>query len=1109
MYQEELVIHTKLTPPPPRCYTLHRPRLTALLLKTLDHRLTVIHAGTGYGKSTALASLATQDVPLCWYSIAEEDADPFVFLLHLIHACRSVLPDMPDAPLVMLERHSERLALSTMSADERGPAVWNGIVDALVNSLSDALDRPTLLILDDYHLVSEAPLITKIVDRLIGYAPAELHIVLAGRHPPSLPGLIAWRARGELLKIDHKDMAFTPDEVSALFNEQYGHQLTPDEVQLLVEKTEGWAIALQLIWQGLRSGVITDVFTSFASSARFSFVDITGDRHSLDDLFAYLAQEVLDRQPLDIQSFMLSTSVLHRMSPAACDALRQTSDSRTLLDYLHDRDLFLVALGKGQSRYQRLFHDFLQSQVPSDQASDLHHRAADYYRSVGDDEKAIYHLLAAAAHGAAAALLDEMGERMVRGGRLETLARWIGQLPPAVLEQHPALLARLGDVARLRSHFEEALGWYAQAEAHYRAKGDRMGASRALQGQALVYLDTVRPARAESLLAEALRLSDGSQDRQNRAHLLELLAENQLNLGHPGDAEQLRAEARQWREDDPEESQLNVRVLLRTGQLNRARATLENQVEAEQSADDAPALGRAHQSHREAQLLLSLIYAFLGEADAAFHAAQAGIAIGQRIDSPLVTAIGYMRLGHAWLIRPEPDAHLRAIECFKQAINLGDVVAVRRTQVEAQWGLCRAYGFHGDLIKAEEATATGIRIGRRAGDPWAVATVELALGASYVLAGRYSEAVEILTRVSVAFRDCSDSHGRAAARLWLGLAYLRLDQNERLAKVTDELLELTETHGYDHLFTQHAILGPPDNRMLVPLLLKARHRRVRPSAATRLLDRMGLPDVEFHPGYRLRVQTLGPFRVWRGAEEIDEREWRRSKALQLFQLLLTRRGRMLQREEIADILWPDLATDAIQRNFKVALNALNKALEPDRSPGAESAYVARHGATYGLRTSADLWLDADEFQRLIDAGDRCQNDLDACADAYQRALNLYAGEYLQDALYQDWTSEERERLLALYLRTAEKLVAVRVNRGRYDEAISLCRRILARDDCWERAYRLMMAAYARQGNRARALRVYQICEEALRRELDVEPGPITRRLYEQISGDAPARDWVV
>lgn len=1109
MHQEELVIRTKLTPPRPRRYTLHRPRLTDLLLRALDHRLTIVHAATGYGKSTALASLAAEGIPLCWYDVADEDTDPFAFLLHLIYACRLLLPDMSDAPLVILERHSDRLALTTTSADERGPVVWNAVIDALVNGLTDALDCPTLLVIDDYHLVGDAPLIAAIMDRLVSYTPADLHIILSGRHLPSLPNLVTWRARGELLEIDHKDLAFTPGEVSALFHEQYGHRLTPAEVQSLTEKTEGWIIALQLIWQGLRSGVITDVSASLVPPAQLSFVDVMGSRHSLDDLFAYLAQEVLDQQPPDLQDFVLSTSVLRQMSPAACDALRQARDSREILAYLYDRDLFLVDLGEGQSRYHHLFRDFLQGQVPPEQASDLHHRAADYYRSIGDDEEAIYHLLTAAAHGAAAALLDELGKRMVRRGRLETLASWIGQLPPTVLEEHPPLLARLGDIARLRSRFDEALGWYTQAEAHWRARGDRMGASRALQGQALVYLDTVRPARAESLLAEALRLSDEQQGRQGRTRLLELLAENQLNLGHLDEAERLRAEARQWREGNPSESQLGVRVLLRTGQLDRARTILESQVKAEQGIEDSQAPGRAHRSHREAQLLLSLVYAFLGEAEAAFHAAQAGIAIGQRLDSPLVTAIGYMRLGHAWLIRPEPDAHLRAIECFKQAITLGNAVAVQRTRVEAHWGLCRAYGFHGDLAAAEETTALGIEIGRRAGDTWAVAMIELNLGASYVLTGRYAEAVEILTRVAVAFRDCSDSHGRAAARLWLGLAHLRLGQSERLAETADELLELTETHGYDHLFTQRALLGPPDNRVLVPLLLKARRRRVRLGTVTRLLDRMGLPDVEFHPGYRLRVQTLGPFSVWRGAEKIDDREWRRSKALQLFRLFLTYRGRMLQREEIVDILWPDLKPDAVQRNFKVALNALNKALEPDRSPGAESAYIARYGATYGLRSGADLWLDAKEFQCLIDDGERCQGNLGVCADIYQRALDLYLGEYLQDALYEDWASEERERLLALYLRTAEKLAAVRVDQGRYDEAISLCRRILARDDCWERAYRLMMAAYARQGNRARALRVYQTCEETLQRELDAQPGPITQRLYEQISSNAPVEDWIV
>jgi DNA-binding SARP family transcriptional activator len=269
---------------------------------------------------------------------------------------------------------------------------------------------------------------------------------------------------------------------------------------------------------------------------------------------------------------------------------------------------------------------------------------------------------------------------------------------------------------------------------------------------------------------------------------------------------------------------------------------------------------------------------------------------------------------------------------------------------------------------------------------------------------------------------------------------------------------------------------------------------------------MELPDVEYHPGYQLRVQTLGDFRVWRGDAEIDPRKWRRVKARRLFQLLLTHRRRTMQREEIVEILWPDLDPDAIQRHFKVVLNALNRALQPDRPPGAEPAYVLRYGTTYGLRPGADLWLDVDEFKRLIEEGDRCQDDLQTSTYAYQRALDLYQGPYLQEALYEDWTSEERERMLALYLRTAEKLARARLAQLRYDETIELCQRILTVDNCWERSYHLMMVAYAGQGNRPRALRVFQVCEETLRRELDTEPGPAIRHLFEQISSGTPVKD---
>jgi len=288
---------------------------------------------------------------------------------------------------------------------------------------------------------------------------------------------------------------------------------------------------------------------------------------------------------------------------------------------------------------------------------------------------------------------------------------------------------------------------------------------------------------------------------------------------------------------------------------------------------------------------------------------------------------------------------------------------------------------------------------------------------------------------------------------------------------------------------------------LVPLLIEARRRRCRPAYAAHLLVEMGLPEIEAHPGYTLRVQTLGAFRVWRGRGEIESREWQRDKARQLFQLLLTQRGHWLQRDEIVERLWPALSPEAAARDFKVALNALNRAIEPGHAADTPFAFVVREGSAYRLRPEADVWIDAAAFERACEAGLRATQAgwSDDGVQRLQDALQLYHGDYLPEVLYEDWASAERERLLSLYLRAADRLAGALIERGRFDEGLTLCQAILARDACWERAYRLMMTAYARQGNRSQVFRAYQRCVTALRGELGVDPSPATRSLYEQLS----------
>ena len=234
-----LILRTKITPPHLPQRTLQRPRLQGRLAEALEHRLAVVHAEAGYGKSTALALLAASGVPTAWYHLDAEDAEPLLFMHGLLASLRLVLPGLSDAPEVTLEAGSAA----------GGEARWAATVDALVNELDAHLSQPLLLVLDDAHHIARAPQILEALNRLLERGPHHLHTVLATRLPVPLPSLPAWRLRGEVLEIDRSDLAFTRAEMTALFAEHYGIALSEEQVARLAEQTEGWAIALPLMWQ--------------------------------------------------------------------------------------------------------------------------------------------------------------------------------------------------------------------------------------------------------------------------------------------------------------------------------------------------------------------------------------------------------------------------------------------------------------------------------------------------------------------------------------------------------------------------------------------------------------------------------------------------------------------------------------------------------------------------------------------------------------------------------------------------------------------------------------------------------------------------------------------
>ncbi len=152
------IVRTKITAPKIAGKVLARGKVSRALKDVMDHRLTLIQAGAGYGKSTAIAMLAADLPHVIWYHLSEEDQDPFVFLRHLCYATKQTFPELDGLPISVLESWDST----------RGPLIAGEVVAQYVNAVGSGINQPVMVVLDDLHLVSSNPDIAMILDGLIG-----------------------------------------------------------------------------------------------------------------------------------------------------------------------------------------------------------------------------------------------------------------------------------------------------------------------------------------------------------------------------------------------------------------------------------------------------------------------------------------------------------------------------------------------------------------------------------------------------------------------------------------------------------------------------------------------------------------------------------------------------------------------------------------------------------------------------------------------------------------------------------------------------------------------------------------------------------------------------
>jgi LuxR family maltose regulon positive regulatory protein len=419
------LLTTKLYVPPPRPSAVPRPHLIQRLEDglRLGHRLTLISAPAGFGKSTLLSEWAAGGQrPVAWLSLDEGDNDPVRFLSYFVAALRTLTTPSQVEP---------KVGQGVLSALQAPQPPIESVLATLINEIAEIPDEDAfLLVLDDYHVI-ESQAIDNALAFLLEHQPQPMHLVIAAREDPQLP-LSRFRGRGLMTEIRERDLRFSEAEAAAFLNQTMDLNLTPDEVNALATRTEGWIAGLQLAAVSMQGRHDTSRFIqSLAGSYRL--------------ILDYLTDEVLRRQSAEVRSFLLQTSILARLSGPLCDAVTGQANGQDTLERLESANLFIVSLDGERRwyRYHHLFQDLLchnlKREVAPENLASLHQRACTWLAQHDLRAEAIDHAIAGEDFERAADLIESTAAAPILEGVPTTVQNWINALPNSLVRVRPYL----------------------------------------------------------------------------------------------------------------------------------------------------------------------------------------------------------------------------------------------------------------------------------------------------------------------------------------------------------------------------------------------------------------------------------------------------------------------------------------------------------------------------------------------------------------------------------------------------------------------------------------------------------------------------------------------
>jgi LuxR family maltose regulon positive regulatory protein len=494
---ELAILSTKIEPPRLRDGHVARPHLIGQLRQGLHRRLTLIEGPAGSGKTTLLVewrATETNRLPFAWLSLDAGDNDPVRFWTYVASSLRHAGLEIPRSV-------DSALAAPGISINDVG-------LPELINALSRD-SNGVVLALDDYHVIEE-PGVHDAVATFLERSPPGVHLAIASRVAPPV-GVARLRVRGELGEVAEEDLRFDKASVASLLNDGFGLALADGELELLLDRTEGWVAGLYLAGLSLRS----------RSDGAELVASFSGEQRYLAD---YLLEEVLADQSVELREFLVQTSILNRLSAPLCDALLSTDGSHERLVEIERSNMFLIPLDTQRHwfRYHGLFQDLLRQELSRkrDGAAirELHSRAAQWLAAAGQIDAAIEHYLAAENEDAASDLIARSWNSYLQRGEVVSATAWLEQLTPDRVVRSPQLcLARawlsidVGDLAGTARWLDAAaIASSDEAAPFYEGGSTAQSAIAMLRATLAHQMGDLETAREYAELAVALEGETGS-----------------------------------------------------------------------------------------------------------------------------------------------------------------------------------------------------------------------------------------------------------------------------------------------------------------------------------------------------------------------------------------------------------------------------------------------------------------------------------------------------------------------------------------------------------------------------------------------------------------------